>query len=187
MKKSISLISSYLILLIASYLGYYKPYGIFISYLIEILVLIGFYSIFRSIDTKKNPSKYRKQQPLINVLIALIPFVFIQFLLIGWTAGLLNPEENFIQTNLILTKEVLYAFLVLIIIYGIEAWKKQDLEQKINTFLDNFFLKILLLSGANLIGSILVLGFGLFKVFPVILIMVLIRIGIELIWIKKIK
>jgi hypothetical protein len=167
-------------MLIACYLFDWKPFGIFISYLIEIVVLLFVYSFLRLKDEKKNPERYRKTQPLHNVFIGSIPLIVFQYFIIGWMSSHINPDQHFIQQNLLLTKEVYFAVGSMVVLYAIQAAHIANHAERLNVFRDNFLFKILSLTAANCIGFILVFGIEIESLLVVVTSMVVFRILLEI-------
>jgi hypothetical protein len=174
-------------MLVACYFFDWKPFGIFISYLIEIVVLLLFYSLFRVKDEKKNPEQYRKAQPLVNLFIGLVPLILFQYFIIGWTSGFINPEQNFSQQNLLLTKEVFYAFGSVVVLYAIKAVQITNHKERLIVFQDNFLFKVLALTGANSLGFVMVVGIGVDALLPTLTVTVIVRIFLEIYFSRKMK
>lgn len=174
-------------MLIACYLFDWKSFGIFISYLIEIVVLFFVYSILRLKDEKKNPERYRKAQPLGNLFIGLVPLIVIQYFIIGWISSFIDPEQNFIQNNLLLTKEVYYAVGSFVVLYAIKAVQITNHKERLIVFQDNFLFKVLALTGANILGFLIVVGIEFTSFLPVLTVMVIVRIVLEIYFARKMR
>lgn len=174
-------------MLVACYLFDWKPFGIFISYLIEIVVLLFFYSLFRMKDEKKNPGQYRKAQPLGNLFIGVVPLILFQYFIIGWMSGFINPEQNFIKQNVLLTKEVFYAIGSVVVLYAIKAVQMTNHKERLVAFQDNFLFKVLALTGANILGFVMVVGIGINTLLPTLTVMVIVRILLEIYFSRKMK
>ena len=170
------IILSYLYMLVACYFFNWKPFGIFISYLIEVIVLITFYCISRVLDENRNPAHYRNSQPLMNIIIGTIPLIIFQYFIIGWMSGIISDEQNFLTKNLLLSKETIYSFTTILIIYSIQAVRIKNHKERLKFYQDNFFFKVIALSTTNILGSTLVLGFGIRSLLLVLSGMVIIRI-----------
>lgn len=174
-------------MLIACYLLDWKPFGIFISYLIEVVVLVLIFSIIRLKDERENPERYRKVQALGNILIGVIPLIVFQYFVIGWMASFINPEENFIQENLLFTKEFLFAVLFIVILYTINAFQIVNRKERIKVFQDNFLFKVLGITGANILGFVLAVGIEWTSFLPVLTVTVVFRIFLEIYFARKMK
>ena len=176
-------------MLVACYVFDWKPFGIFISYLIEIVVLLFVYVMLRVKDEKRNPRKYRyrKVQPISNLLIGLIPLVLFQYFMIGWMSEIIDPEQNFTKQNLLLTKEVLYAVVSMIVLYSIKAAQIATHKERLFVFQNNFIIKVLALTGTNILGFTLVISLEVKSLLYVLTIMVIIRIIIEIYFGRKMK
>lgn len=174
--KKIGIILSYLYMLVACYYFNWKPFGLFISYLIEVIVLITFYCVSRVLDENRNPAHYRNSQPLMNIIIGTIPLIIFQYFIIGWMSGMINDEQNFLSKNLLLSKEVIYSFTTMLLIYVIQAIRIRDHKKRLELFQDNFLYKVIGLSATNILGSTLVFGFGVQSLLYVLIGMVVVRI-----------
>lgn len=183
--KEVGIVLSYTFILVACYFFDGKPFGIFISYLIEVVALFLIYSLLRWIDEKKHPKLYRKSQPLMNLFIGLIPVVIFQYFIIGWISSFINPEENFFKQNLFLSSEVFYIIGSVVVFYSIKALQISNHKVNLRIFQDNFLFNILALSGANIIGFVLVIGFHVDSLLPVLSAMVIFRILLEIYFVRK--
>ncbi|PHR47599.1 MAG: hypothetical protein COA32_06470 [Fluviicola sp.] len=187
--KEIGIVISYISMLVACYIFDWKPFGIFISYLIEIVVLLFVYVMLRVKDEKRNPRKYRyrKVQPISNLFIGLVPLVLFQYFMIGWMSEFIDPDQNFTKQNLLLTKEVLYAVVSMIVLYSIKAAQITTHKERLIVFQDNFIIKVLALTGTNILGFTLVISLEIKSLLLVLTIMVIIRIIIEIYFGRKMK
>ena len=153
----------------------------------EIVVLLLFYSVLRIKGQRKNPEQYRKVQPLGNIFIGIIPLVIFQYLIIGWMTVFLNPEQNFIKQNLLLTKEVYFALGSAVVLYTIKAVQIANYKERLVIFQSNFLFKVLALTGTNIIGLVLIVGIGIKSLFPVLSLMVILRVFLEIYFGRRIK
>lgn len=183
--KEIGIVLSYLWMLVACYLFDWKPFAVFISHLIEIIVLLLVYIVLRIIDERKNPEQSRKAQPIINILIGILPLIVLQYFIIGWMSSFINPEQNFLTQNLLMTKEVYYAFGAMIFLYTINAVQIANHDERLNVFQNNFMFSVLALSGANILGFVLVVGMEVKSLLPILTVMVAVRIALEIYWGRK--
>lgn len=174
-------------MLISCYLFDWKPFGVFFSYLIEIVALLLVFTVLRTLDERKNPKKYIKEQPINNIFIGVLPLIIFQYFMIGWMSNDLNPDENFIKENLIYTKEVLYGAISVLILYALKAAQISNNQERLNTFQDNFLFRVLALSGANILGFVLIKVIGVTSFITVLTLMVMIRIILEVYFIRKMK
>jgi hypothetical protein len=185
--KEIGIVLSYISMLVACYLFDWKPFGVFVSYLIETVVLLIVYSIIRSINEKKNSSAHKTAQPLANLLIGITPFLIFQFFMIGWMLSSIDPDHNFINENLLLTKEVFFASASMLLFYSIWAIQIPNHKKRLTIFQDNLIFKVIALSGTNILGFVLVLVIGVTSVLPVLVVMVVARILLEIYFGRKMK
>jgi hypothetical protein len=174
-------------MLVACYYFEWKPFGIFIYSLIEIVVLVIIYALLRLKDEKQNPHRYRKSQSIINLFIGLIPMVVFQYFIIGFASVSINPEEDFIEQNLLLSEEVLYVFLAVTVLYVIKVLQISKQQERIRVFQENFLFQVLALSGANTIGFITIIVFDVNSLLPVLTLMVVFRVFLELYFVRRIK
>jgi len=138
------------------------------------------YTALRMRDEQKRPERYRKSQPIANVLIGIIPLVLFQYFIIGLISGFIHPEENFIQKNMLLTKEVIYAVASTLILYLVKAFQISNQDERLNSFQDSFLYRALALTLTNVVGVLVVFGLGVFSLLPVLTGMVIMRIILEI-------
>lgn len=174
-------------MLVSCYLFDWKPFGVFVSYLIEIVVLLLVYTFFRLREEKKNPDHYRKVQPLANLFIGLVPLIVFQYFIIGWISSFIYPEQNFLKHNLLLTKEMYYSVGSVVVIYVIKALQIKNHTERLIVFQDNFLFKILALTAANISVFVVVVGIGVNSLLPALTVMVIFRIALEIYFAKKMK
>ena len=144
--EEIGIILSYIAMLVATYIFDWKPYAIFISYLVEVIVILLIYVVLRFIDERKNPRRYRKSQPIVNILIGIIPLILFQFFTVGIMASVLNPDENILKHNFILTKKILFAFASFAFIFILKALQMIKNKEILIVFQNNFLFKVITLS-----------------------------------------
>jgi len=185
--KEIGITLSYLYMLIACYLFDWKPFGIFISYLIEVVVLFLIYTVLRIRHKNQHPERYRKIQPIVNVFIGIIPLIGVQYLIIGLMAGSIDPGANFLEKDTLLSKEVLYALISTVVLYVIKALQFSDQHERLSVFESNFLYKVFALTITNLAGVLAVIGLGISSLLPVLTVMVIIRIGMEIHFDRKMR
>lgn len=178
--KEIAIILAYAYQLIACYFFHWKPFGIFISYLIEVLVLLGIYAVLRAIDEKRTPQRYVKSQPIINLFIGIVPLVLFQYFMIGLISVFIDPEQDFTKRNLLLSKEVMYAVVSMLILYIFTAVKINKHSERLAVFQGNFIFKSLALTATNILAMVLVFIFEIHALLPVLTGMVVIRVALEL-------
>lgn len=185
--QEIGIIFSYIYLLIASYVFDWKPFSIFFSSLAEVIVLFLIYCLLRVIDQNNNPSKYRKSQPLINAIIGIIPLIGIQALFILLTSGSVTHDKDFMRTNPFLTKEVLYCIISTLIVYGIKAFQIKGHQERVDQFQGNFIFKAISITATSMLAMIIITCFEVKTLFPVLSAVVILRICLELYFLKKMK
>ncbi len=88
--KEVGIIVGYFFLLASHWLFQAPVYLVFLSFFAEMLVLIFYYCITRSIDKKKNPKKYRLRTSAFSILLGSVPLLLINYIFIA----LLASEET---------------------------------------------------------------------------------------------
>lgn len=185
--KEIGITGSYLFMLIACYFFDWKPYGVFMSYLLEVVVLLIVYAYLRFNDEKKHPERYRKSQPLVNLFIGIVPVVFLQYFLIASMSIILDPEKEFNNESFHLSKEVYYAFPPLVFFYLIKAKQISCSKERIFKFQQNFMFEVLALTAVNLVAFIAVIYLDFTTLISVLTVTVIARILLEFYFTKKLK
>lgn len=167
-------------MLFMAYYFEWEPFGIFVYYLIEITVLLLVYVLLRLREVSKNTKINKKAQPIANILIGIIPLLLIQYLIVGFISVAIDPNESFIEKNLLMTKEVLFAFCSLTFVYLLKAIQMIKIKDRLLIFQNNFLFKVIALSMTNFLGFVLVIGFEMTSLLTVLTIMTAIRIGLEI-------
>lgn len=185
--KKIGIVFSYIWMLFACYFSDWNPFVVFMSYLIEVVVLLFIYAILRFTDEKKNPRRYRKSQSIINLFIGIVPMVIFQYFIIGWTSLSINPEQSFIENNLFFSKEVLYVIVSIVIFYSVKAFQITIRQERLGYFQENFLFQVMALTVTNTAGFIAVLVIGFKSLLFVLIIMVVFRIILEFYFSSKMK
>ncbi|WP_417264683.1 hypothetical protein [Brumimicrobium sp.] len=176
--NELGIIFSYVVMLFMAYYFEWEPFGIFVYYLIEITVLLLVYVLLRLREVSKNTKINKKAQPIANILIGIIPLLLIQYLIVGFISVAIDPNESFIEKNLLMTKEVLFAFCSLTFVYLLKAIQMIKIKDRLLIFQNNFLFKVIALSMTNFLGLILVIGFEMTSLLTVLTIMTAIRIGL---------
>lgn len=174
-------------MLLNCYIFEWKPFGILISYLLEVVVLIILFILFRMKDERMNPDSYRKAQPVSNLLYGMIPLVLFQYFIIGWTASFIDPNQNFLKQDLLLSKEIIFPFCTMLFLYFIKAMQISDHVERLQVFQNNFLFKVLGLAGTSVLGFVLVIGLEITSLLPVLTVMVVLRIVLEIYFGRKMK
>nr|WP_299207045.1 hypothetical protein [uncultured Brumimicrobium sp.] len=178
--NELGIIFSYVVMLFMAYYFEWEPFGIFVYYLIEITVLLLVYVLLRLREVSKNTKINKKAQPIANILIGIIPLLLIQYLIVGFISVAIDPNESFIEKNLLMTKEVLFAFCSLTFVYLLKAIQMIKIKDRLLIFQNNFLFKVIALSMTNFLGFVLVIGFEMTSLLTVLTIMTAIRIGLEI-------
>lgn len=156
-------------------------------YLIEVVVLLLIYAILRIKDEKEDPRRYRKSQSIVNLFIGITPMIIFQYFIIGWTSLSINPEQNFIESNLFFSKEVFFMTISIVVLYSVKAFQVTNQQEKLRVFQQDFLFQVLMLSGANTLGFFVVLGLGVNSLFITLIIMVAFRMFVEFYFARKMK
>jgi hypothetical protein len=186
--KEIGITISYLWLLLATFLFDWKPFAIFISFLLEFITLILIYLVVRAIDQFRNPRKYRKLSSSGTLAFAVIPLVAIQYLFISLVVSILDPTFDFFDlTNLWDEKWLSLSFLIIIVLYILKTLQFKDIGEAEKVLQETFFLEALSLNFSNLIG-VAIVAYGQVNSLPIVLCaMVLFRIFMEIKFSKHIQ
>ena len=159
----------------------WKPFGIFLSFLIEFVALTVIYTVVRSIDQYKNPKKYRKLQPSITIAIAVIPLIAVQYLFISLVVSILDPMfVLFEPSNLWEQKELTFGFAAILLFYVLQTTQMSSIEAAENLYSSNFFVEALTLNFTNILGVIIVAYVQINSLPFVLIMMVALRIFLEL-------
>lgn len=185
--NEIGVILSYLGMLLACYVFDWKPFGIFISYLLEVVALLLVYAVLRMRDQKRNPAYYRNAQPLINVFSAMFLLFTLQYMLISWMTNFIDPQQNAMKQNLLLTKEAFLAIGTTLVLYTLRALQIANHTERIRIFQSNFLFSVLVLSATNIVGFALVTSIENISLLPVLTAMVVVRIGFEFYFGKRMR
>jgi len=177
--KEILVIVSYVFMLLSCYFLEWKPLGLFLSYLIEVVALIVLYSVIRLMDQSKRPQMYKKQPPLETILISCIPLILFQYFIIGWMASSINPEENFLKEKPWMSREVIYSVVFFIIIYIIKLRDISQKTEKVKILKNILLFKAVALTLVNVVVSVIVLGFKIHDLLLVVSLMAAFRIYLE--------
>lgn len=178
--KSGSIIGSYLLVVLGVYLFDWSVSTIFWTYYFELIVLLLYYVIVRSIDQNKNPSKYRKLPHALNILFAAGPLLAIQFLFLTFITSRVSGKEFESFNELMNTNGGWFTAAILFVIYFLRAINSKSIEKKEFDLQQNFFLEILALSGTNLLGFIGAAYIEYVGSFTLLILMLSGRIAIEL-------
>lgn len=102
-------------------------------------------------------------------------------------ANYIDPEQKFVAQNLLLTKEVYYAFGSALILYTLKAVSISNNKDRLDVFQENFLFQVLALTATNILGFIIVLGIQIESLLVVLTIMVTIRVTLEIYFSRKMK
>lgn len=185
--KELGIVFSYISFSVACFYFEWNPFGIFMFYLIEVVVLLLIYAILRIKDEKEDPRRYRKSQSIVNLFIGITPMIIFQYFIIGWTSLSINPEQNFIESNLFFSKEVFFMTISIVVLYSVKAFQVTNQQEKLRVFQQDFLFQVLMLSGANTLGFFVVLGLGVNSLFITLIIMVAFRMFVEFYFARKMK
>jgi len=174
-------------MLLACYVFEWKPFIIFISYLVEIIIIAFIYSVVKVMDEKKNPIKKTNAQPIFNLLIGMVPLILFQFFIINVLSNSMDSRQDFFSISILHTKEFLYVVLSLILLYLLKIVQIRDNGSILKEFQSNLILEVLALTGTNILCVILVISLNLNTFIPVLSFMVLFRILLTIYFYRKIN
>ena len=184
--KNSSIILSYAWLLIAICFLEWEPILFFLSIFLELIALLVVYVIIRFKHQLQQPDRYRKQQPLVNVLIGSIPLILFHLAIITLLAPHFDSNLVFSGRHSFLLSPTFFWLLATnCILYLIQAIQIKQSEIRITLFQQNLLFKALLLTIINLIG-VLVIGENSTYV-PVLIALTLLRSFIEWRFSKRIQ
>lgn len=171
---------SYLLVIAGVFVFDWSPISIFIAYYLELVVLIIFYVIVRSIDEKKNPVKYRKLPGAFNILYGSIPLLALQLLFISFIAAFVSKEGIIPPMDLMNKNGGWITLGVLIITYLIRTLNSRSIETKEYELQQNIFMEVLALSGTSFLGMFAAVYIDYIGVISLLISMTVGRAAIEL-------
>ncbi len=183
--KEIGIILSYLATLAFCYFFDWKPFGVFFSYVVEIVVLGILYAILRFKDERINPQKYRKSQSTSTQLMAVLGFSFVQFFLLFFISRKISGSDESIDWVMLFNKEALFTFCIILFFYSLQAFQTRNNSKQTELFLSEFLIKVIILTVANLLGFLAVSQFELKYWFSVLSVMVAFRVVMEIYFERK--
>jgi hypothetical protein len=178
--KSFGIIFSYIWLVVAAYVFDWEPINIFLTFFFEVLALLLVYYVVRVIDERQNPKKYRKLQPAFSILMAAVPFLFVQYLFIHFTAKATAPITfGGDQNSLLHSYETYLCLGFILLMYILRAINLENMHQRETVFRDNFLFQIVSLALTNVVGMLVVI-YSSDSLLIVLIIMSIARIFLEL-------
>lgn len=185
--KSGGIIASYLLVVIGVYVFDWSISAIFWTYYFELIVLLVYYVIIRSIDQHRNPSKYRKLPGALNIFFAAGPLLIIQFLFLSFIEAQLSGDGYKSIYAMMNSNGGWITLSVLVIVYLLRAVNFKSIKEQEFELQQNFFLEILALSGTNMLGFIAAAYIDTVGSITLLSIMIAGRIAIELYFRYKTK
>jgi hypothetical protein len=185
--KEIGIVLSYLWMLVACYVFHWSPVGVFLSYLIETIVLLLVYAVLRTIDENRHPARYRKSQPLTTILIAVVPLALFQYFIIWIVTGYIDGGRATASESILFTREALYAVIACIVAYAIKAIQLTKNDQGLVVFQANFLFSALALTATNLVSLLIVCFTETGSLLVVLTGSVAMRIALEIWFDRKMK
>jgi len=178
--KELGIVFSYAIMLIACVFLNWEAFAIFISFLIEIVVLFLVYAFLQIKNPQEIADFFISIFHIIKVFIGMITLFLFHYFLIGFLVHMINPNFNILKDNLLLTKEVLYAAGSMLLLYVFNAYQISNYEEKIIAFQNKLIIQVLVLTISNIVAFIALFLLGLSSLFPILTSMVIARIIMEL-------
>ena len=148
-------LSSGYILLITSYLLGASGFGIFFAFLLEILALLIIYTIFRVKDERANPMRYRKQQPVFNLYITIIPFLMVQYLLIWLVLNQVSDRMYIPSFEELLAEWQNWLIIAYLVVFYFLRYRQLSTQHPADYARNRFVVSILLFTAINAVGVIL--------------------------------
>jgi hypothetical protein len=180
----LGLASGYLLLLVGYALGA-SGFGIFLAFLIEIVALLIVHTLFRIRDEKANPQNYRKQASVWNLYFGIVPFIFVQYLMI-WVILSQVSAHFYVPTWPELLQEwqnwLIFAYLIL---FYVLRYRHEHGMKAADQSRNRFVVSLLLFTAINMLGATFVHLFDHPNFFLVLLAMVITRILLEYFLNKK--
>lgn len=179
--KQISVIASYTWILVAIYFFSWKPTSIFIGFVMEMVVLLLLYVVFRIKAQQDSPRAFRKVGDLGPILFGVSIFVFVSYKMIEGFTWRLDPDgnsSNFLE--LISSKELIVSFLGMLVIYLFQTVKLQNDLLRELVLRQNLMIKILAMSLTTLIPFLLIFEFETLNFLFILPFVFLARVIVEL-------
>lgn len=179
--KQIGIVLSYSWLILATYLFNWKPFSVFIGFLMEMLVILLLYSFFRIKAQINQPAAFRKVGDLSSIFFGASVFLFFSYKMIEGFSWRLEPDsQDFSFYSLISSKEVLISFAAMFLIYfGRVINLESDLFREL-ILRQNMMIKILAMSLTTLIPFLLIFEYEFLNFLYILPFVFLGRIVVEL-------
>lgn len=178
--KSIGILLSYLLLIIGCHFFNWSPIGFFVALYLELVVIAITYIVFRALDKRKNPRKYRKLPDIGNIATALAGALLLQYVFMVGTLRLFHEVEIGEPLKLMSESGGWIAFVTITAVYVINSLDDRTISQKEYELQQSLFLEILSLSGMNLLGIILLFYLNDFSQILALIVLFIIRGAIEI-------
>lgn len=178
--KSIGILLSYLSIVLGVYFFDWSPVGFFVALYVELIVIVITYVVMRALDKSKNPKKYRKLPDTGGIAMVLMWALLLQYVFMIGTLRFFHQVEISEPLKLMNESGGWIAFIAIAIVYLINSLDNRTISQKEYELQQNLFLEILSLSGMNLLGIILLFYLSNFSDILALIVLFLIRAGIEI-------
>ena len=186
--KEFGIIGSYLLFLIGTYLFAWEALTIFLAYFLEFIAVLLLYTLVRFFDERKRPERYAKLPPVMNIFIGAIPLLLLQYFILVFNAGVVNPEANIsVNKDYFFTMEVAYMLFLILIVYLLKIISLKDNLEREAVLKENVLFQALAISLANIIGLLVVAIAGKPSLMVVLIGMTIIRVLLEFLFNRRIR
>lgn len=187
--KEIGVFLVYGWIFLAVFIYDWKPSTVFISFVLELVVMLLLFTVFKIIKIFKTPSKFLDDLfELLNVILGTAFLISLQGFLIFMIIDVLDEEENNLTIRqVVYTREVAIIALSIFVVYVIRLTTIKGFQPKLNVLQDNFLFQVLSFSLVNIVGVISVSIFVEFGFKPVLVFLILSRMLLEIKLTHKIR
>lgn len=173
----------YVWLLVSVYFGS-SGFGVFVSFALELIILLVLYGVSRIIDGFRNPKKYENHPLAIQSIFVGGTMIFVQFMFGRHILSETDLGDNTPTIPELFSEWPLWIAGVLILFFYLLGVIKKPLSKIVDDMRDRFLMNFVLLTILNLGGMFAVISFEN-KVFVyVLMIMVIVRFIFELLLFK---
>jgi len=167
----------------------WKPSTVFISFLLELVIILLFYVVFKFIDNVKVlPKRADEMVTLLNVILGTTILISFQAFLILTIIDELDDEMNRTTIKeMLFTKDVLILAISIIVVYLVGLLSVKGFKPKLSVLQDNFIYQVLSFSLVNIVGILAISIFEEITFKPVLVLLILSRLYLEIKFTHKIK
>ena len=151
-------------------------FGIFISFAVELIVLLLIYTVYRTIDQRRNPRKYAKHQWVGQIWIAALPVIAIHFIAIRFVVGQSDLNEDLPVITFLLYEWQTWLALILILVFYLLSYSKNTISEVVDHSRNKFLVGMILFTVIPLVG---ILVFNVIE-HPQFIILISVMAGVRL-------